>query len=99
MGGAAGFSQSTVASASYTITSGNTTINLGGGFTAGAVVLNGKSALNGTRLRLTDGGTNEAASAWYGSQVNIQHFTTNFSFQISGGTKPQADGFAFVSQG
>jgi hypothetical protein len=63
------------------------------------MVLNGKSTLNGTRLRLTDGGTGEAASAWYSSQVNIQHFTSNFSFQISGGTNPPADGFAFVIQG
>jgi len=96
---ATGFSQSPVASSSYTITTGTTTINFGGGFTAGAMVLNGKSTLNGTRLRLTDGGTGEAASAWYSSQVNIQHFTTNFSFQISGGTNPPADGFAFVIQG
>ena len=96
---ATGFSQSPVASSSYTITTGTTTINFGGGFTAGAMVLNGKSTLNGTRLRLTDGGTGEAASAWYSSQVNIQHFTSNFSFQISGGTNPPADGFAFVIQG
>jgi hypothetical protein len=96
---ATGFSQSPVASSSYTITSGTTTINFGGGFTAGGMALNGKSALSGTRLRLTDGGTGEAASAWYSSPVNIQHFTTNFSFQISGGTNPPADGFAFVIQG
>ncbi len=96
---ATGFSQSAVASSSYTITTGTTIINLGGGFTAGAMILNGKSTLNGTRLRLTDGGTGEAASAWYSSPVNIQHFTTNFSFQISGGTNPPADGFAFVIQG
>jgi hypothetical protein len=96
---ATGFSQSAVASSSYTITTGTTTINLGGGFTAGAMILNGKSTLNGTRLRLTDGGTGEAASAWYSSPVNIQQFTTKFSFQISGGTNPPADGFAFVIQG
>ena len=29
----------------------------------------------------------------------MQQFTTNFSFQISGGTNPPADGFAFVIQG
>lgn len=96
---ATGYSQSAVGSSSYTITGGSTSINLGGGFTAGAMVLNGKSTLNGTRLRLTDGGAGEAASAWYGSQVNVQQFTTNFSFQVSGGTSPQADGFAFVIQG
>ena len=84
---------------SFTITSGGTVINLGSGFTAGAMILNGKGALNGTRLRLTDGGSYEASSAWYNTVVNIQQFTTNFSFQITGGTNPTADGFAFVIQG
>jgi hypothetical protein len=96
---ATGFTQSAVGSAAYTINSGTTVINLGGGFTPGSMVLNGKSVLNGTRLRLTDGGTGEASSAWYSSTVNIQQFTTNFSFQITGGTNPTADGFAFVIQG
>ena len=44
------------------------------------------------------GVTGEAASAWYNSIVDVHQFTTNFSFQISGGTSPQADGFAFVMQ-
>ncbi len=96
---ATGYTQSAVGSASYTINSGTTVINLGGGFTAGAMALNGKAALNGTRLRVTDGGTSEASSAWYTSPVNIQQFTTNFSFQVSGGSNPTADGFAFVIQG
>jgi len=96
---ATGYTQSAVGSASYTISSGTTVINLGGGFTAGAMALNGKAALNGTRLRVTDGGTSEASSAWYTSPVNIQQFTTNFSFQVSGGSNPTADGFAFVIQG
>jgi len=63
------------------------------------MILNGKGALNGTRLRVTDGGGTEASSAWYSTPVNIQQFTTNFSFQITGGTNPTADGFAFVIQG
>ena len=96
---ASGFSQSAVASAAYNITTGTGVINLGGGFTPGAMVLNGKAALSSARLRVTDGGTSEASSAWYNSTVNIQQFTTNFSFQISGGTSPTADGFAFVLQG
>src|SRR5579862_8071445 len=96
---ASGFTQSAVGSVTYTIGSGSTVINLGGGFTAGAMVLNGKASLNGTRLRVTDGGTSEASSAWYSSPVNVQQFTTNFSFQITGGTNPTADGFAFVIQG
>jgi hypothetical protein len=63
------------------------------------MILNGKSTLNGTRLRVTDGGSYEASSAWYNTVVNIQQFTTNFSFQVTGGTNPPADGFAFVIQG
>ena len=74
-------------------------INLGTGFTTGAMTLNGAAKLNGTRLRLTDGGGGGAASAWYNTPVNIQQFTSNFSFQITGGTNPTADGFAFVIQG
>ena len=55
--------------------------------------------LNGTRLRLTDSGTNEASSAWYYTPVNIQQFTANFSFQNTGGTNPTGNGLAFVIQG
>jgi hypothetical protein len=95
---ASGFINSTVSTGTYTITSGSTVINLGSGFTAGAMILNGNSTLNGTRLRVTDGGTYEASSAWYNTVVNIQQFTTNFSFQVTG-TNPTADGFAFVIQG
>src|SRR5882724_6866819 len=96
---ATGYTQSAVGSATYSISTGSNVIDFGGGFTAGAMALNGKSTLNGARLRLTDGLTGEAASAWYHSTVNVQQFTTNFSFLISGGTNPQADGFAFVIQG
>ena len=88
------------ATLTLTITSGGTpVINLGTGFTTGAMTLNGAAKLNGTRLRVTDGGGGGAASAWYNTPVNIQKFTSNFSFQIPGGTNPTADGFAFVIQG
>lgn len=95
-----GFLTSGVSSATYTITSsGVTIVNLGNGFTSGAMILNGNASLNGTRLRITDGGGSEASSAWYNTPVNIQQFTTNFSFQVTGGTIPTGDGFAFVIQG
>src|SRR5271165_3666745 len=100
MATASGFFNSNVSSAAYTINSTQvTSINLGSGFTTGTMLLNGSSVLNGTRLRLTDGGTDEAASAWYNTPVNIQQFNSNFNFQITGGTNPTADGFAFVIQG
>ena len=54
------------ATLTLTITSGGTpVINLGTGFTTGAMTLNGAAKLNGTRLRVTDGGGGGAASAWY----------------------------------
>ncbi len=71
------------------------TISYGSGFSAGTMALNGSAALNGTRLRLTDGGPMEAASAFYPSAVNVQNFTNDFSFQL---TNPSADGIMFVLQ-
>lgn len=50
---------------------------------------------NGT-LDLTDGGNNEARSAFYGAAVPVGSFTTNFAVGI---TNPQADGFTFCIQG
>jgi hypothetical protein len=96
---ASGFLNSNVSSAIFTIGASVTTINLGSGFSTGSMILNGNAVLNGTRLRLTDGGSAELASAWYYTPVNIQQFVTNFSFQITGGPTSTADGFMFVIQG
>ena len=99
---ASGYSNSSVSTGTYTISSGSGGaggVSLGAGFTTGAMALNGSAALSGTRLRLTDGGGSEAAAAWYNSPVNIQQFTTNFSFQITSGSNPTADGFTFAIQG
>jgi legume-like lectin family protein len=46
-------------------------------------------------LRLTDGGTNEARSAFFTTLVNVQSFTNDFSFQLS---TPNGDGFTFTIQ-
>jgi hypothetical protein len=59
------------------------------------MTLNGIASLNGTRLRLTDGGATEAGSGFYNTPVNVQAFTTDFSFQL---TNPNADGMTFVLQ-
>lgn len=64
------------------------------GFPAGSLNLNG-AALNGTNLRLTDGKLWEAHSAFFPTKVNVQEFTSSFSFQLTNAT---ADGFAFVIQ-
>src|SRR5205085_11805280 len=66
---ASGYSDSAVASGTYTIISGTTPINYGAGFTGSGLQMNGGAALNGTRLRLTDGGANQASSAFYSTPV------------------------------
>ena len=93
---ASGFSPSAVISGTYTISPGGGSINYGSGFTATGLTFNGLAKLNGTRLRLTDGKTNEAASAFATAAINVQSFTTDFSFQL---TNPNADGFTFTIQG
>src|SRR3984893_2820704 len=68
----------------------------GSGFTSAGLTLNGNAAINGTRLRLTNGGSNEAGSAFFNTSVNVQSFTNDFSFQLTSST---ADGFTFTIQG
>jgi hypothetical protein len=92
---ASGFSTSAVAAATLTIQTSGGAISFGSGFTGTGLAFNGSAAINGTRLRLTDTGGNEAGSAWFTTPENIQKFTTDFTFQL---TTPNADGFAFVVQ-
>jgi hypothetical protein len=93
---ASGDNNSAVASATYTInTTGNPSVNYTAGFSSTGLALNGSAKLNGTRLRLTDGGATEAGSGFYTTPLNIQSFTTDFSFQL---TNPNADGMALVIQ-
>jgi len=81
----------------FTVTQnlGNT-VQLGAGFTAGALVMNGSAQLKGSVLELTDGNQFEASSAWYATRVNVQNFVTDFTFQVTPGTT--ADGFTFALQ-
>jgi len=97
---AAGLSNSPVASATYTITPAGSGINFSAGFaaSAGSITFNGATKLDDTRLQLTDGGTNEASSAFYNTPVNIQAFTTDFSLQLSNAVLG-ADGMTFTIQG
>jgi hypothetical protein len=95
---APGFAQSAVANAAYVIqTSGSPSINFASGFpSATGLQLNGKSKVSSSNfLELTDGGDYEASSAFWSTPVNIQAFTTNFTFQLSSAT---ADGFTFTIQ-
>ncbi len=60
------------------------------------IILNGNAAQpSSSDLRLTDGGGNEASSAWAPTPVNVQSFTNDFTLQL---TNANADGFAFVIQ-
>jgi hypothetical protein len=94
-----GYFDSNVATAAYTIgSSGGGGISFGNGFTAGSMVLNGNATINGSALSLTTtNGTFQASSAWYPTAVNVQNFTTDFSFQMSAGS-PTADGLTFTLQ-
>jgi Domain of unknown function (DUF1929)/Chitobiase/beta-hexosaminidase C-terminal domain/PKD domain len=97
---ATGFANSSVATAAYTIgSSGGGGISFGSGFTAGSMVLNGNAAISGTALSVTTTSPiSQASSAWYPTAVNVQKFTTDFTFQLSAGS-PTADGFTFAIQG
>jgi hypothetical protein len=88
---------STVISATYAIQAGITMINYGSGFSSVVgLTLNG-STINSddSRLQLTDGGDYEAGSVFYNTPINVQAFTTDFSFQLSSAV---ADGFTFTIQ-
>jgi hypothetical protein len=93
-----GFFDSAVGSAAYVINTGGGGggITFGSGFTAGSMVLNGASTISGTSLNITPNTTTQAGSAWFPTAVNIQNFTTDFSFQVTAGTT--ADGFTFALQ-
>ena len=58
--------------------------------------MNGSAILSGSALQLTvDGVINQAGSAFLKTPMNVQTFTTDFTFQLTNGG---ADGFMFVLQ-
>jgi hypothetical protein len=76
---------------------GPATINFGSGFTAAGLQFNGNAALDVARLLLTDTSkTNEVASAFWTTPVNVQSFTNTFTFQLT--APAAADGFTFTIQ-
>ncbi len=94
---APGYIQSAVASASYTITGGQcVVIENSGGFTGTGLTLNGGATVAGNLLQLTDGGFDEARSAFSSARVPIDSFVTDFTFQI---LDAYAEGFTFTIQG
>lgn len=92
-----GFSTSATAQSIITINGGTTgAVNFGSGFSVAGLQFNGHTKLNGTRLQLTDtSATFEGASAFWTTPVNVQTFTSDFTFQL---TNPGGDGFTFTIQ-
>jgi hypothetical protein len=81
--------------ASYTILANAPLINYSSGFTSSGMAFNGGAAVSGKNLVLTDGNLFESRSAWYTTQVPVDTFTTDFTFQL---TNAVADGFTFTLQ-
>lgn len=96
---ASGFANSATASATYTISGGGSTppaINYSSGFTASGLSLQGGATVGNGVLQLTDAArTYEGRSAFFRTPVNVQSFTTDFTFQATSAT---AEGFTFTLQ-
>jgi Chitobiase/beta-hexosaminidase C-terminal domain/Legume lectin domain len=80
---------------SWTYTSGLPVVNNPDGFASTAGLTLTGVTLAGGMLQLTDGGTDEANSVWTAAPVNVQNFTSDFSFQE---IAANADGFTFAIQ-
>jgi len=93
---APGLFASSVVTAGYTIQPAYA-VNFSQGFTnaKGPMSFNGSTDLDDFRLQLTDGGNYEKGSAFFATPVNIQAFTTDFTFQLS---NPTGDGMTFTIQ-
>lgn len=95
---APGDTPSPISSGSYTIAVGaSSTINFSGGFaTIAGLRLNGNALqASDNTLELTSGAPAEKSSVFWATPVNIQAFSTEFTFQL---TSALADGFTFTIQ-
>ena len=100
---ASGQTASAVATASYTINTGGGTgtspVSYPNGFTdATGFTLDGGATVTGGALQVTDGGNFEARAIWYTTPLNIQQFTTDFTFQITPAAANASDGMTFAIQ-
>ena len=103
---ASGQTASAVATAAYTISptgggggGGTPTVNYPTGFTsATGFTLSGGATVTGGALQVTDGGTFEGRAIWYSTALNIQKFTTDFTFQMTPAAANTADGMTFTIQ-
>jgi hypothetical protein len=94
----AGNRSSTIATAAYTISSASPeeVLNFSQGFRQALLLLNGSTYLAGSRLQLAGGGIFQTGSAFFANPLNVQSFTTEFTFQLS--TPALADGITFTIQ-
>jgi len=92
-----GLNDSPVVTGVYIINpNGTTSIDFGLGFSdPGCMQFNGSTGLDDSRLQLTNGGANEAGSAFCTTPVDIRGFSTDFTFQLS---NAEADGITFTIQ-
>ena len=100
---ASGQAVSGLATAAYVINpksgGGTTPVNYPTGFpSAAGFTLDGGATVAGGALLVTDGGTYENRAVWYSTALNIQNFTTDFTFQITPAGANIADGMTFAIQ-
>jgi hypothetical protein len=95
MAAVAGQANSSIAQGVYLFGTPGNVFTIDGGFTASNLSLNGSAQVTAQRLRLLDGGSGEAGSAYFNTPASITNFTTNFDFQL---TNANADGITFVVQ-
>ncbi len=79
----------------FNVTSSASTPFYSEGFSSTGLSLNGGATINGASLQLTDGGQQEARSAFFTTPLNVASFTTDFDFQE---VNAIADGFTFTIQ-
>ena len=65
---------------------------------AGLTFVGAGVSLKGTALQLTDGGGSEATAVWTTSPLNVQNFTSDFTFKITPAAEGTGDGFTFAIQ-
>lgn len=94
---ATGLSNSPVVSAAYAIGPAAPAVAFPNGFASALSTMkfNGSTGLDDSRLQLTNGGTQQAGSAFVNTPVNIQNFTTDFTMQLSNAA---GDGMTFTIQ-
>jgi hypothetical protein len=75
-------------------------VDFSGGFASpDGLSANGAAQFTGNVGRLTDGGFGEAGSFFTTYRVGVAKFSTTFTFRMTPGTVPMADGLTFTIQG